>query len=521
MKIKYTLPKALAIFAIIIAFASCEEDFNTIGVDIIGNETFKSEFTDSLSVLAYSRKLLPVQSNALPVYQLGVYNDPFYGKRTVNFLTQVTMDVNEPDFEINPRADSVVLFLPFFSTQITDDDDVVTYELDSVYGSAPIDIKIYESNFFLRDFDPNTGFQEAQKYYANQQQLFESFKGELIHTVEDFVPSDEAYKINDTISFIPGMRVKLPTDFFQEKILNMGGSVELLNNSNFRDYFRGLYFQVESDTDEGNLFMINLEEASLTVYYKFQSEGGNVIGSGQSSTDPVERFEGEFVMSFDAISVNTYQNSLPADLAEELSNPNIEEGAETLYVRGGDGIISVVELFGPDLDDNGVADELEDLRNEGWIINEANLIFYIDQDKVTGGELEPERLIIYDLKNSSVLADFTLDITSNLDPIDALNVHLGRLERGSDDNGEYYKLRITNHLSNLINKDSTNVPLGVIVTQNVLETGFQDLENIQAPGIEQVPAASVVAHEGTVLHGNRSNDLSKRLKLQIYYTEPE
>jgi hypothetical protein len=518
MKIKYTLPKALAIFALIIAFSSCEEDFNTIGVDIIGNETFKSKFTDSLSVLSYSRKLLPAQTNDLPVYQIGVYNDPVYGKRTVNFLTQVTLNQNEPNFEISPRADSVVLYFPFFSTSMTDDNEVVTYELDSVYGNSPIDIRIYESNFFLRDFDPNTGFQETQNYYANQQQLFESFKGELIHTVEDFTPSDEAFVMNDTVSLIPGLRVKLPTDFFQEKILNMGGSIELLNNSNFRDYFRGLYFQVESATDDGNLFMLNLEEASITIHYTFQTEGSNVIGQ---TSDTIERFNGEFGLSFDAISVNTYQNALPADLAEMLSNPNLDEGEETLYMRGGDGIISVVELFGPDLDDDGVADELEDLRNEGWIINEANLIFYVDQDKVTGGEQEPERLIIYDIKNSTLLSDFTFDITSNLEPIDALNVHLGRLERGSDGNGEFYKIRITNHVSNLINNDSTNVPLGVIVTQNVLETGFQDLESIQAPGIEQVPAASVVAHEGTVLHGNRSTDLNKRLKLQIFYTEPE
>jgi hypothetical protein len=520
MKIKNILPRSMAILALIIAFASCEEDFNTIGVDIVGNENFASEFTDSLTVVAYSRKLLPPQTNNLPVFQLGVYNDPIYGKRTVNFLSQVTLDETNPDFEISPRADSVVLYIPYFNTSETNN-EVTTYELDSVYGDTPINIKIYESNFFLRDFDPNTGFQEVQKYYANQQGMFESFKGDLLHTIEDFKPSNEAIVINDTVTLVPGLRTKLPKEFFQQKILNKGGSIELLNNNNFRDYFRGLYFQVESATDDGNLFLMNLEEASLTIYYDFQIEGAPQIGTVGSVNDTIDRFNGEVGMSFNAIGVNTYDNTIPVDISDDLSNPAVDEGEERLYVRGGDGIITVIELFGPDLDGDGVSDQLEDLRNEEWLINEANLIFYVDKDRVTGGDQEPERLIIYDIKNSLFLADIGFDITSNQEPVNAVNVHLGRLQRDSDQNGEFYKIRITNHVSNLINQDSTNVPLGLIVSHNVLESAFQDLENIQAPGIEKVPASSIVSPEGTIFHGNKSAYLSRRLKLQIYYTKPE
>ncbi|MCB0464526.1 MAG: DUF4270 family protein, partial [Aequorivita sp.] len=71
-------------------------------------------------------------------------------------------------------------------------------------------------------------------------------------------------------------------------------------------------------------------------------------------------------------------------------------GEENLYLRGGDGIISVVELFGKDNDNNGVADELQVLRDKKWIINEANLIFYVNQDLMVGDGTEPERIMIYD-----------------------------------------------------------------------------------------------------------------------------
>ena len=315
MKLKYTLPKVLAILAVIIAFASCEEDFSTIGADIIGDENFESEVTDTFTVKAYSRKLLPVQTTRLPVYQLGVYNDPVYGKSTVNFLAQLTLDLTNPSFELAPRVDSVVLYIPYFSEAITDDNEVTTYELDSVYGETPIDIKIYESNYFLRDFDPASGFEDLQNYYANQGDLFESFLGDLIYTIEDFKPSDQPVVLSDSLSFIPGLRVKLPTQFFKEKIIDAEGSLHLLNNNNFRDYFRGLYFKAESTTDDGSLFFMDLEDASLTMHISFQTDPGSLE---VVANDTVQRFTGEVGMSFNAISVNTYDNNVPQQIMADL-----------------------------------------------------------------------------------------------------------------------------------------------------------------------------------------------------------
>src|SRR5690606_21314288 len=161
------------------------------------------------------------------------------------------------------------------------------------------------------------------------------------------------------------------------------------------------------------------------------------------------------------------------------------------------------------------------LRAKKWLINEANLIFYVNQDLMTGGNNEPERIMIYDLKNSNVLADYMSDPTSSLPPINALTNHFGPLERGSDGKGKYYKLKITNHISNLINKDSTNVPLGIVVSQDVSNRTTQKLLSPLTPNIEAVPSSEVVSHQGTILYGNSSNDPDKRLKLQIYYTKLE
>lgn len=512
MRIKKLLPKAGAVLFVIIAMASCQEDISSIGSEILGSETPNGILDDSHFVLSYSRKLSPVQTNRLPAYQLGVYNDPVYGKSSVSLLSHLTIEVNDPKFGDDARVDSVFAYIPYFSRD-TSIDSVKTYELDSVFGISPINITISESNYYLRDYDPDTGFQEFQSYYSNQGPEFEAFLGEELARVEDFKPSREGFVLrkdeSDEENVAPGLRIALSIDYFQEKIIDKEGSPELRNNTNFRDYLRGLYFKVDSPGDDGSLFIFDASKAYVAVYYSFLK-----------SDDSEDRDHKTFKLGFGGINVNTYENApLPQTISSVVDNPDTIVGNENLYLRGGDGIISVVELFGEDSDNNGVADELELLRAKKWLVNEANLIFYVNQDLMVGGNTEPERIMIYDLENSNVLVDYQADPTNGLPPLDALSSHFGRLERGSDQHGKYYKLKITNHISNLINKDSTNVPLGIVVSQNVKNRTTQALLSSQEPSIENVPSSTVVSPEGTILYGNNTPNEEKRLKLQIYYTE--
>ena len=519
MKVKYILPKLAVVLLIVITIASCEEDFDSIDTNII-DQNITTEFDDSQTVIAYSRKLNGVQTNDLPVYQLGVYNDPVYGKSSVNMLTQLSLSAGDidPDFAADDVVlDSVVLYVPYFSTETTTgtgDEEESTFTLDSVYGNSPIRIEIFESNFLLRELDPTTSFEEPQEYYAEQGPVFENNLGQSLAVIDNFVPEAKVIALNDSVNQPPGLRVNLPIDFFQETIIDNVGGTQLINNNNFREFFRGLYFKSTSEVDDGSLFLFNLStldadplrNARVVLYY---TEGDDT--------------EQELELLFNPVTVNVYENELPLEIINELVNANTVEGEETLYIRGGDGIITIIELFGEDQDQNGIADELEDLRDRQWLINEANLIFYVDQNRVEGGETEPERLILYDTKNNAVLSDYLLDITgANNLPVDAFTDHLGRLDRGSDANGDFYKIRITNHVSNLINRDSTNVALGLIVSSNVTQTQLNNLDIEVSPAqVSTVPTTSIVSPEGTVLHGNRSNDIDKRLKLQIFYTEPE
>lgn len=100
-------------------------------------------------------------------------------------------------------------------------------------------------------------------------------------------------------------------------------------------------------------------------------------------------------------------------------------------------------------------------------------------------------------------------------------MHGGIIEKNEDGKGIRYKIRLTNHINNIVRKDSTNVKLGLVVTSNInviSNTTFIDYENKN----KKTTIATATNPLGTVLYG--SNPLNtpedKRLKLEIYYTKP-
>jgi hypothetical protein len=212
-------------------------------------------------------------------------------------------------------------------------------------------------------------------------------------------------------------------------------------------------------------------------------------------------------------------------------------GDSRLYLKGGEGSFANIKLFnGDDNDENAEMNAFETFKStfvetddEGnfikskRLVNEANLVFYVDQDVVQDGE--PNRIYLYDKENKTPLIDYFLD--GNVSSLPSLSVinHLGPLQRTDDEpngKGIKYKLKITEHINNLLIRDSTNVELGLAVSLNVnLEGAFvqRKVQSSINPDLT-IPVSSVMSPRGTVLHGNNTEDESKQVYLEIYYTEP-
>ena len=251
-------PLSLFLFSLFILFSSCREDDITIGEGVIGGEPFNTD-KRSFAVQMVNKRLTQVQTNKLPLYQVGNFTDPIYGTTRARIVTQVQLPQNSPSFGDLPQATEelvnnsgvldtlpeneqvtgVFLYLPFQlepgsvdsdNDGVQDDFDVDpedsesdsdgdgvsdaderingtdpldtdtdndgipddldddntfnnfarSFSLDSIYGNRdlPFRIRIEESNFFLRDLDPDNNFENEQAYFSDLD--LTSFAGNLL-----------------------------------------------------------------------------------------------------------------------------------------------------------------------------------------------------------------------------------------------------------------------------------------------------------------------------------------------------
>lgn len=538
----------------VIFLTSCDKEFNEIGGDLIGENNFDLS-KQSYSVLGYTQKTNAVQSNNLEVNPLGFYNDSNFGQTSANFNTQLTLESVVTSVGANPFVESVVLTIPYFvdNTQTKlNTDGTRTYVLDSIYGpeKAKMKLGVYESGFFMRDLDPATAFKSPQKYYSNQNADFDGLKlptllndnADKSQNEEFFFDSKELSVVTtDTVTSAktttyspPAMQLTLNKSYFKTKIIDAINSGKLASNEVFKNYFRGLYFKIEKiPGSAGNMAMLDFPKGKITIKY-------NEDGTPAAGATKVPRVKKTIELNLRGNSVSLLTNDFSSSGAAYNALPNTgntTEGDDKLFLRGGEGAVSILELFnktdlkgydangvlgGP----NGISDELDDLRNPAdgkkLLVNEANLVFHIDAASMAASK-EPQRIYVYDYTNNRPIVDFTLDPSTNAaDPKKSKSILDGLIRKdATSKRGTTYKVRITNQIRNLINnKDSTNVKLGVVVTESIAVSNSYSVRNANS-FIKQVPKASVMNPLGTIIFGGKSSvPADKRLKLEIYFTKP-
>ena len=586
----------LIVGLITVIFASCDKDFNELGTDIVGDDHYGFEKYTDATVKAYNQKLGEIASNNLPINALGFYTNPAFGTTQANFVTQVELSTASPVFNNTvdslyvdlPVIDSVVMNIPYFShvpKDATIVNDVKPYVLDSIFGEKPFEtgdpttskfkLSVFQSNYFLRDLDPDQALAAGQLYYTGQTQDNVIDNNKINVRLNNSALADEndnfyfdkrehkltTFESNGTTPiytrYAPSMRLHLRSDVFYDKILNAPSGM-LDNQTTFKNYFRGLYFKVENG-NPGNMAMLNFTKGTITIYYKEDK-----ITFDNPDTDAneykLERLSKSFALNLTGNTISLLKNS--AESADYLTAANnTTQEASRLYLKGGEGAMSVIDLFGsvdlkgytlnPAFNEsqaisisnpkyivnttpNGISDEIDEIKINGWLINEANLTFYVDKSAMSNflpatpeaQAVEPNRIFLYDLTNKKVLVDYTFDFTSNsVFPKYTKYIHGGIVQTedvsdGRGDRAKKYRVRITNYVRNLVKNDSTNVRLGLSVTENINIVGLSKLRTPNS-NFSSAPTMSVLSPLGTILYGTSPvvpDD--KKLKLEIYYTKP-
>lgn len=427
----------------------------------------------------------------------------------------------------------------------------VRFAIDSVIGNrdAQFRVNVGRSTFFLRDFDPDAGFQENQEFFSNQQfapdfvdrslllnenDVYTFSDLQIQFVVEEDDPDteeDEEGMISRTLP--PGIRIPLDPAFFQENLLDMEGSPELLSVGNFNNFLRGIHISIDpvDPNAQDILFLVNLAQANIEITYDHDVNNQNGTPD-DTSDDIIEQNERMYTLGLltqtppqtGAIignAVNTFINEdYPSEITDRLDTG---ENASRIYLKGGAGSYAEIKLF----DEENGSEVIEQIRSNNWIINEANLVFYVDRETLDvanmgnpmATSIEPLRLYLYNAETNEVLYNAVIDPVSSDSSLASFPQYDGVLETSDDDRGLRYTIRITNYINDILIRNEPNATLGLTVTSDIR---IPAVANAMLSNGEEMdlPILATVNPFGTVLVGSNvpEND-DRRLKLEIFYTQ--
>ena len=597
-----TITKKLFCVGVLALFvAACNQEFNSVGVDLIATDQFETEVRE-FPVFVNVNDLEDVQSDQLGVVHFGAYNFPNFGRKKANITSQLSIATN-PRFGIytqeqeeegnednvnvineNERVTSVFLEIPFLVNQNdrdgdgvidaldvdpddnqsdTDGDGVVDllesqggtnpfdadsdgdgipdnedtdnsgydagdnfYEIDSIFGNraSSFNLKVTELTYHFSALDPNNNFETPTGYFSGRDFYEEGFTGHSLYDgpfqldfeevtfnyTEDDPETpdiDETTLVETRLS--PRLRIPLDTSYFQEKILDAEGSDALANDNNFKNHIKGINIRMENPAED--LYMLlNLSGATIRLNYEYDVNQDQ--DTEDTSDDVIEATSQTYFISPSGIQINHLENE---QLALNI-NPQ-----ERLMLNGGLGNIAQVKLF----DQDDTTTNLADFRSSNILINEANLVFYVDPiltENWSEGDLIADRLYLYRLEDNFPLPDYYSDPTSGANNLLNKTVHSGILEY-QDGIPYRYKFRITEHVSNLIRSEdedlAENVDLGLVVTANINAILVKNAKLAEEQDVFY-PLAALQNPLGTFLVGpNPPQELQdKQLKLEVVYT---
>lgn len=517
MALSNLLKIATVVGAALFLTASCEEELETLGTG--GTPPFARNDT-VFTASAFNKRIAAVQTNPLPLYQLGTFTDPVYGIRKASIVSEVQLSSIDPTFGALSQAEEhnapenetvkdVYLYIPYQQSPTSvQQGEGVRFDLDSIYGDriTPFTLTVQESTYFLGDPDPENDDQN-QEYYSDQD--FSDATGKVLFTGKDTISNKEIVIFEEGSSeqvktrLDPGIRVALDTVFFQQNLLDQEGQPTLQSQANFKNFLRGLYMSI-AESDQ-LMLLLDLTQAHITVTYTYQDQNTEETVAKDFVLNLILNNNG----TIEGNAVNTWvDGTATSPIAGDLDTG---ANASRLYVKGG-ATLTDIYLFG-ETEEEATA-IINTIKAENWIINEATLVFHVDTDALGNAVAVPPRLYVYNAKTDEPLYNAANEQSTSSNPLGLFTIYDGRL----NNTGTQYRVRITEYLKEVI-KNTAPAQLALTATANIGITTTQ-----KAIGAEQasfnIPTMATISPLGTVLFGSTEaiND-DKKLKLEIRYTE--
>lgn len=278
--------KVKSIFAVVscfiaLAFASCDDDLNSIGGTIQPPADSISITTDTLAIKA---RTISMQDS---VYArtingvLGQYEDNLFGTIKSDYLCQFYFPEGAKFKDNLLEIDSVQFIINFN-----------TYSGDTL---APMGLAVYEAaktipeNFYT-NVDPTKYLGDKPKLLANEAYTISGAK---------IIPSS---------SGIREIVADLGTDF-GKRIYNGWKDKKFTDNASFNEFFKGTY--VTTNFGSGNL--IRVLYTSIDIYYKYN----DVLGNHDNTADTTRTSSFSLTVTPEVMQLNQIKNKNPEELFVE------------------------------------------------------------------------------------------------------------------------------------------------------------------------------------------------------------
>ncbi len=258
-KTNFFLPVLLAGFLFIAG--SCEDPPSLIGSKMLPGSDFVEIKSNLLKVKSYTMYRDSVSSSMPSTSYLGAINDPYFGITTCEFVSQIRLGADW-DEKSNFFVDSVKLFL----------------KLLSVKGDT-------SDQHYLRLSEISDVIYDSIPYYSSQ----------TVPVTTWSIPDIQLPVLKeDTINNIE----MVVDNYFATYILRDTSKLKYTDDVDFREYFRGLYFQMLSPND---VILVSLSCAS-PANYGYYSNYFEIYGHDSFGASKV------FALLLDAVSTNVSYN---------------------------------------------------------------------------------------------------------------------------------------------------------------------------------------------------------------------
>lgn len=326
-----------SLFIASILFSACERPEQEVGFSLIpGQDLLSANQTDTISIDLSSERNDSVFTKNQGRVLLGNVIDPVFGQTRCAFYSQISLSSSAPDFPTARTVDSVVFSL---------------YYLDNSYGKfASFNPVVLELNEELNE----------DSTYLRTSSL--ETTGENLVDLSGYAQNGLAF--NETDSVVVGedtlpaqFRIPLRTEF-GERILSADESV-LASNSEFQEYFKGLY--VGSSSPDGGVFAFDLLNSvtKIRIYYSDLSEAPDTVYS--------EYYD--LVISSEDTRFHSITRNYNGTELQSLTNNSRISTNQTAFAETGGGTRLVVDF-----------PHLDKLRDTKKVINRAELLIPYDDD---------------------------------------------------------------------------------------------------------------------------------------------